>query len=186
MRRSTDSTFPASGGPQGIRRLIFYGISLLLSLLIIVISITFFVVVVYLEGRVTEDFFYLFTGIIIVNLAISALSVKGLMTLYPILRPKNGEFRTIILSRSDEMRRSGDTTSMTRVNSEYFTDLELEVIELIKNNGNRMLQSRIVTTIDASKASISRTLTSLENKGVVVRMRKGVTNEIILNETYSN
>ena len=87
MRRNTDSAFPASGGPQGIRRLIFYGISLLLSL-IIVISITFFVVVVYLEGRVTENFFYLFTGIIIVNLAISALSVKGLMTLHPILRPK--------------------------------------------------------------------------------------------------
>ena len=84
------------------------------------------------------------------------------------------------------MRPSCDTTSMTRVNSEYFTNLELEVIELIKNNGNKMLQSKIVTPIDASKASISRTLTSLENKGVVVRMRKGVTNEIILNETYSN
>jgi len=49
-----------------------------------------------------------------------------------------------------------------------------------------MLQSKIVTTIEASKASISRTLTSLENKGVVVRMRKGVTNEVILIETYSN
>ena len=145
MRRNTDSAFPASGGPQGIRRLIFYGISLLLSL-IIVISITFFVVVVYLEGRVTENFFYLFTGIIIVNLAISALSVKGLMTLHPILRPKNGEFRTIILSRSDEMRPSCDTTSMTRVNSEYFTNLELEVIELKKTNGNKMLQSKIATT----------------------------------------
>ena len=71
----------------------------------------------------------------------------------------------------------------TRVNSEYFTNLELEVIELIKTNGNKMLQSKIATTIDASKASISRTLTSLENKGVVVRMGKGVTNEIILTET---
>ena len=37
-----------------------------------------------------------------------------------------------------------------------------------------MLQSDIVTTINASKASISRTLTALENKGVVVKMRKGV------------
>ncbi len=71
----------------------------------------------------------------------------------------------------------------TRVNSEYFTNLELEVIELIKTNGNKMLQSKIATTIDASKASISRTLTSLENKGVVVRMGKGVTNEIIFTET---
>ena len=183
MRRNKDSAFPASGGPQGIRRLIFYVISLMLSLLIIVISTTFFVVVVFLESRVTEDFFYLFTGIITVNLVISTLSVKGLMTLYPILQPKNGEFRTIILSRSDEMRQSSDTTSMTRMNSEYFTNLELEVIELIKNNGNKMLQSKIATTIDASKASISRTLTSLENKGVVVKMRKGVTNEIILTET---
>ena len=77
MRRNTDSAFPASGGPQGIRRLIFYGISLLLSLLIIVISITFFVVVVYLDGRVTENFFYLFTGIIIVNLQFLHFPLKG-------------------------------------------------------------------------------------------------------------
>jgi len=46
-----------------------------------------------------------------------------------------------------------------------------------------MLQSEIAKTMNASKASISRAITSLENKGVIVRMRNGVTNEIILTET---
>ena len=186
MRKSTNGTFPASERSRVIRRVMFYGISLLLSLLVIVISVTLFVVVVYLERRVTEDFLYLFSGIIIVNLVISALSVKGLMMLYPLFQPKYAEYRTIILSKPDEASPSGNTASITKKNSEYFTDLELEVIDLIKNNGNKMLQSKIVTTINASKASISRTLTALENKGVVVRIRKGVTNEIILTETYSN
>jgi hypothetical protein len=186
MRNSKAITLAESGRPQVTRRVIFYGISLLLSLLIVVISITFFVVVVYLEGRVTDDFFYLFTGIVIVNLVISALSVKGLMTLYPLIQPEHTEYKTIVLSKLDGSYPSGNTASAIRINPEHFTDLELEIIDLINKNGNKMLQSDIVTTINASKASISRTLTALENKGVVVKMRKGVTNEIILTETYSN
>ena len=46
-----------------------------------------------------------------------------------------------------------------------------------------MLQSAIVSQINSSKASVSRTLTALENKGIIVKLRKGVTNEIILDET---
>lgn len=53
----------------------------------------------------------------------------------------------------------------------------------MKHN-NAMLQSAIVASSDISKASASRAITSLENKGVILKQRKGVTNEIILPETY--
>lgn len=185
MKRDTESNFPVSERTQIIRRIMFYGISLLLSLLIIVISVTFFVVVVYLERRVTADFFYLFIGILVINLAISTLSIKGLMGLYPLFQPARAGSRTVFHSKPDGGRTSGNRTSMAGINPEYFTDMELEIISLLKNNGNKMLQSKIVTAINASKTSISRTLTSLENKGVVEKLRKGVTNEIILTETYS-
>ena len=186
MKSSKDSTFPVSGRSQVIRRVMFYSISLLLSLLIIVISVTFFVIVVYLEGRVTEDFFYLFIGVLIINLAISALSIKGMMTLYPMFQPEHTEYRTVFLSKPDEVRPTANSDSMAEMNPEYFTDLELEIIDLLKKNGGKMLQSKIVTTVNVSKASTSRTLAALENKGVIVKVRRGVTNEIILTETYSN
>jgi uncharacterized membrane protein len=60
------------------------------------------------------------------------------------------------------------------------TVLESEIVDaLIKSHG-RALQSQLVHSLGTSKATLSRALTALENKGMVVRIRKGVTNEIIL------
>jgi uncharacterized membrane protein len=56
---------------------------------------------------------------------------------------------------------------------------------MLKDNSNRMLQSAIVAATSTSKTTISRTLTSLEENGIIIKIRKGVTNEIILDETYS-
>jgi len=166
-----------------LRIAIFYGISLLLSLLIIVISVTFFVMIIYLAGKVSSEFLYIFISVIIANLAISALSIRGLMSLYSSLQSEHADHRTIVFSMNNEGHASAERPAAPNLNPEYFTDLELEIIDALKNHGNRILQSDLAKTINASKASISRAITSLENKGIVVRMRKGVTNEIILVET---
>ena len=175
--------FDPSERQKILRIAIFYGISLLLSLLIIVISVTFFVMIIYLEGKVSSEFLYIFVSVVIVNFAISALSIRGLMGLYGSFQSEHTDRRTIVFSINNESHASAERPSAPKLNPEYFTDLELEIIDMLKNHGNRILQSDIAKTINASKASISRVITSLESKGVVVRMRKGVTNEIILVET---
>lgn len=183
MKKSVDGEYDQSDRQKALRMAIFYGISLILSLLIIVISITFFIIVIYLEGKVSSEFLYIFISIIIVNLVISGFSIRGLMGIYVLFQPERKDQRTIVLSKGSEIHNTATETTATSVNPDYFTDLELEIIDVVKKHGNRMLQSEIAKTINASKASISRALTSLENKGVIVRMRKGVTNEIILIET---
>ncbi|CAC12621.1 hypothetical membrane protein [Thermoplasma acidophilum] len=183
MKKSVDGRFDSAERQKALRMAIFYGISLLLSLLIIVVSITFFIMVIYLEGKVSSQFLYIFISIIIANLAISGLSVRGLMSLYVFLQSERTDQRTIVLSKSPESHGTANDHLASKVNPDYFTDLELEIIDALKGHGNRMLQSEMARSISASKASISRALTSLENKGIIVRMRKGVTNEIILIET---
>lgn len=173
-----------TGNRQEMRYLIFYGISLLLSLIIVIISTTVFVVVIYLEGSVTSDFFYLFIGIIAANLAISGISLRGVIRSYPLLLPESRERRIFVMPGSDHDPRKDAETSGVKLSRDYFTESELEIIDLLKGNRNRMLQSSIVASSRTSKASISRAISSLENKGVVIKIRKGVTNEIILSETY--
>ncbi|WP_297027492.1 MarR family transcriptional regulator [Thermoplasma sp.] len=184
MKKGVDD-IDAAKRQRILRTAIFYGISLLLSLLIIVISITLFIMVVYLEDKVSRPFFYIFISIVAVNLAVSILSVRGLIKLYPLFQPETKEVRAVVLPKQGMSPASGVNTSAQEINPEYFTDLELQIIDTIKEHGNRMLQSEIARTINVSKASISRALTSLENKGVIVRLRRGVTNEIVLTETYS-
>lgn len=167
------------------RPLIFYGVSLLLSLIIIIIATTVFVAVIYIEGQVTQNFFFLFIGIIGANLVISGVSLRGIIKSYTIVFRKQGNQKTFIMPSQADFSAHDLAPEKKMLNKEYFSEVELEIIELLRNNKNQMLQSAIVGNIEASKASVSRALTSLENKDIIVKMRKGVTNEIILSETYS-
>lgn len=176
-----------SGNPElnFKKSVLFYGISLLLSLVIVIITVTFFIVVIYLEGSTGWVLFFMFLGIIMTNLAISGVSLMKLMKL--LTNPLMGmQHQRVYYVNGQEKRRETESNNLSdKLTSEYFTEIELQLVNLLKSRGNRMLQSDIVFDTGNSKASISRTLTSLERKGVVIRVRKGVTNEIILSETYS-
>ncbi|EMA38927.1 helix-turn-helix transcriptional regulator [Halobiforma nitratireducens] len=62
---------------------------------------------------------------------------------------------------------------------EYMTDRE-RVRQLIEENGGRMKQSRIVDSVDWSKAKVSRLLAELEEEGQITKLRLGRENLICL------
>lgn len=166
------------------RGVLFYGISLLISLILIVISVTVFVVVIYLEGRVNQNFFFLFVSILASNLLISGISLWKLLKALHAFSFTGREKSIYELSEKSLDIHSERHAADKNLTHQYFTSAELEIIDFLQKNRNRMLQSTIVSSTGTSKATISRAITSLENKGVVIRLRKGVTNEIILSETY--
>ncbi len=171
------------GRKSGLHNALFYGISLMLSLIIIVVSTAVFLVFIYLEGSVPESFFLLYLGVLATNLAVSVVSTRQLIALIPALS---------LLNKTSEVEYPPGKKSGTAIYSpapiayndeRYFTEAEIEIIELLRKNNNRLLQSRLVSSVGASKATVSRVISSLESKGVIVKLRKGVTNEIILSET---
>lgn len=167
------------------RILVLYALSLLLSLMIILISTTVFVVIIYIDSSVTYQFVLLFAGILAANIAVSAISLRGIFRTYPRFYSMSGHGRVIFV-QDPASRRGGEATPGSgMLNSRNFTEAELSLVSLLRENSGRVLQSRIAEISGLSRATISRVVTSLENKGVIVRVRKGVTNEIILSETYS-
>ena len=64
-------------------------------------------------------------------------------------------------------------------NEEYLTDQE-KVQQLIRDNGGRMKQSKIVDSVDWSKAKVSRLLADLEKEGRITKLRLGRENLVCL------
>ena len=62
---------------------------------------------------------------------------------------------------------------------EFLTDRE-RVQQLVRENGGRMKQSRIVDSVDWSKAKVSRLLAELEEEGRVTKLRLGRENLVCL------
>ena len=62
---------------------------------------------------------------------------------------------------------------------EFLTDRE-KVQQLIRENGGRMKQSRIVDSVDWSKAKVSRLLAELEDEDQVTKLRLGRENLVCL------
>ncbi|WP_137291574.1 helix-turn-helix transcriptional regulator [Natronorubrum halophilum] len=62
---------------------------------------------------------------------------------------------------------------------EFLTDRE-RVQQLIQDNGGRMKQSRIVDSVDWSKAKVSRLLAELEDEGRITKLRLGRENLVCL------
>ncbi len=173
----------SNGKKGGQHNALFYGISLMLSFIIIVVSTSVFLVVIYLEGSVHESFFFLYLGIMATNLAVSIVSIRQLIALIPALSLLNKTAKVHYIPEKTFGNVISGTASKAYIDGGYFTEAEIEIIDLLRKNNNRLLQSRLVSSVGASKATISRTISSLENKGTIVKLRKGVTNEIILSET---
>ncbi|OVE85971.1 hypothetical protein B2G88_03995 [Natronolimnobius baerhuensis] len=62
---------------------------------------------------------------------------------------------------------------------EFVTDRE-RVQQLVTDNGGRMKQSRIVDSVDWSKAKVSRLLAELEDDGQITKLRLGRENLVCL------
>ncbi|WP_049923614.1 helix-turn-helix transcriptional regulator [Halopiger djelfimassiliensis] len=62
---------------------------------------------------------------------------------------------------------------------EFMTDQQ-KVRQLISENGGRMKQSRIVESVDWSKAKVSRLLAELEEDGQITKLRLGRENLVCL------
>lgn len=62
---------------------------------------------------------------------------------------------------------------------EFLTDRE-KVQQLVRENGGRMKQSKIVDSVDWSKAKVSRLLAELEEEGRVTKLRLGRENLVCL------
>ena len=167
---------------EKIRRTAFLLVSLFLSVIISAVVISIFTAVVYLGGIISNIQMILFLLILGVNVAISIGSIFGLKRILPELINNIQGKKALVINYGE--RKAPEEVSMgEKIPGDLFSETELDIISLLKSNENRMLQSAIVSQINSSKASVSRTLTALENKGIIVKLRKGVTNEIILDET---
>ncbi len=167
---------------EKIRRTAFLLVSLFLSVIISAVVISIFTAVVYLGGIISNIQMILFLLILGVNVAISISSIVGLKKILPELISNIQGKKALVINYGE--RKAPEEVHMgEKIPGDLFSETELDIISLLKSNENRMLQSAIVSQINSSKASVSRTLTALENKGIIVKLRKGVTNEIILDET---
>nr|WP_157224699.1 membrane-associated protein/domain-like protein [Natronococcus occultus] len=99
-------------------------------------------------------------------------AVAGLVALVilgGVLVVRNQLVETTTIGRESDPRRE----------EEFMTDRE-RVCELIKENGGRMKQSKIVDSVDWSKAKVSRLLAELEEDEQVTKLRLGRENLVCL------
>ena len=68
-------------------------------------------------------------------------------------------------------------------NLDRYSTSEQFIIEFLLEKENKCWQSDIVKNSDLTKSKISRTLSSLESKGLISRVRDGIGNRVILNES---
>ena len=59
------------------------------------------------------------------------------------------------------------------------------LVGIISGNGGKMLQNALVMDSGLSPATVTRVLTSLEEKGVVERTRHGMTNAVVLKNYHA-
>jgi uncharacterized membrane protein len=62
------------------------------------------------------------------------------------------------------------------------TDSEKAIVAILEKNNGKIMQSSLTGKIGYSAPTISRILTNLEEKGIIDRRRRGMTNEISLKE----
>ena len=167
---------------EKIRRTAFLLVSLFLSVIINAVVIAIFAAVVYLGGSISNIHMILFLFILGVNVTISISSIVGLKRILPELI-NNIQGKKALVINYGERKAPEEVQIAEKIPDDLFSETELAIIYLLKSNENRMLQSAMVPLIHTSKTSVSRALTALENKGIIVKMRKGVTNEIVLDET---
>jgi uncharacterized membrane protein len=161
----------------------FYVISIFLSVIIIMISITIMTTILLLGYSLLSYYYYLIFIVISINICILAISLRGIIHIYPMFMVHDRE-KVILIPLSESQKTTEKPPGKYMLTTEFFSQVELDIIDLLMKHNNAMLQSSIVASSGISKASASRAIASLENKGIILKQRNGVTNKIILPETY--
>ncbi|KGK97954.1 hypothetical protein LI82_09385 [Methanococcoides methylutens] len=89
---------------------------------------------------------------------------------------QNGSFKDISLENFQEPEKSDFSGIILKA----LTGDERKTVEIILNNGGRILQNELVNSLDFSKAKVSRILINLEKRGIVRKNKYGLTNCISL------
>lgn len=165
------------------RKLYFYLLSLFLSIILILVSTAVLITVAYLAGHIAPFTLYLLIVIVASNVAIGAVCIRGVLITYSAL-PIFSMNQHILAVPSKNNALGEKIPGKEKLTSEFFSEPELKVIDLLIKNNHSMLQNAIVQNMNMSKTSVSRVIASLENKGIIVKVRSGVTNKIIMPETY--
>ena len=106
------------------KMLLFYAISLILSLIIVIIAVTALIVLISTVGEVSEGLFYLFLIIVSINLSISGLSLRGIIRSYPDFSKSLLRQRAILAPKEIFPGISSGQKQNIVINPEYFSDLK--------------------------------------------------------------
>lgn len=94
--------------------------------------------------------------------------------------------------RSVHLEFADDTNSPVEQHRTQFNETtdrldntEREIYSMVLDADGEIQQRNIVANTDFSKATVTRTLDSLEAKGLLERKRQGVGNVVVLQETVS-
>jgi len=68
----------------------------------------------------------------------------------------------------------------SKITEQLLTNDEKEMIEVIKKNKGAITQKEITNLLDFPKARVSRVITKLEQKGLIKKVKYGMTNKILL------
>ncbi|VVB87593.1 MarR family protein [uncultured archaeon] len=86
-------------------------------------------------------------------------------------------------SNSNAAAAVGQVSAASRLTEAVLTALEGDEKRLVKeiaDHGGEMLQNELVLSLNFSKAKVSRMLTDLEKRGLVIKKQYGLTNKIAL------
>ncbi|MHB1707944.1 MAG: helix-turn-helix transcriptional regulator [Thermoplasmataceae archaeon] len=126
-------------------------------------------------------------GIIEETFYIIVISADILIMTYSTMRMVNS-YRNVmrllaeISTASDRTPASYSTTTKPEP---VLSRSEELVVGIISGNGGKMLQNALVLDSGLSPATVTRVLTSLEEKGVVERTRHGMTNAVALKNYHA-
>ncbi|MEM0156371.1 MAG: MarR family transcriptional regulator [Thermoplasmataceae archaeon] len=162
------------------KTLLFWIMSLFLAVVIIIVAVTSLLVMSYVGTEITEQVLIIFAVVIVINAGIIATAIRGFVRMHPLITGILSTVRPISVERPLRTDYQSSVSKQAEMDAEFLSEIELQIIELLHEHGDRMLQNEITSSFRVSKATISRAITSLEEKELVVKNRKGVTNEIIL------
>jgi hypothetical protein len=162
------------------KKLLFLLMSIFLATVIVVVSLTSILVMSFFGAQITEQLLLIFAAVIVINAGIIIISLRGLVRILPQITRIIPAGKPAIIIDQKPILSGEPVDNPAEIDAKFLSGIELEIIEMIHEHGDRMLQNEVTGSFRVSKATISRSISSLERKNVVIKNRKGVTNEIIL------
>ena len=111
----------------------------------------------------------------------NALETNPALKVDPDLK-MNTAFKMDSCLKANHLEGSGDQLRQDRIDLllNVLEGDELKTVEIIVENGGRVLQNELVNSLNYSKAKVSRILMKLEQRGIVKKEKYGLTNRISL------